>query len=152
MKIYIGADHDGIEYKSQLAQALTLAGHEVIDVGNQSIDANDDFAEFADKLATQLVAAHDPEARGILICGNGQDMCIAANRFKGIRASLCWNTLSARSARNDSDSNVLCLSARFLSLDECGSIMVTWLATPFSEEPDAVRRIQQLDELASSNG
>lgn len=152
MKIYIGADHEGFEYRNQLAQALNIAGHQVVDVGNEAIDVNDDYTQFAAKLAAELRADQDPEARGILISGNGQGICMAANRFNGIRASLCWNALSARSARSDDDSNVLCLSSRFMSLDECGSIMVTWLATPFEANPNQTRRIQQLDGLSTSNG
>lgn len=149
MKVYIGADHDGFEYKGQLSQELQQAGHEVIDVGNSGINPNDDFPQFAKELVTQLKILNDPEACGILISGSGQGMAIAANRFTRIRASQCWNLNSARAARTDDDSNVLCLSARFLSLEEAGSIMATWLATPFGNDPAAQRRIQQLDELIS---
>jgi ribose 5-phosphate isomerase B len=147
MKVYIGADHDGFEFKSSLTQALQRAGHEVVDVGNTAIDGNDDFPQFADALVTELKVANDPEARGILISGSGHGMAMAANRFTRIRASLCWSTNSARTARNDDDSNVLCLSSRYLSLEEAGSIMATWLATPFGGDPGAQRHIQQIDEL-----
>jgi ribose 5-phosphate isomerase B len=149
VKVYIGADHDGFEYKGQLAQALRQAGHEVIDVGNTTIDANDDFPHFAGVLVSELLGVNDLQARGILISGNGQGMCMAANRFKGIRASLCWNGNSARAGRNDDDSNVLCLASKYLSLEEAGSIMATWLATPFSADPASTRHIQQLDGLTS---
>ena len=74
-------------------------------------------------------------------------MCIAANRFKGIRAALCWNQAEARAARNDDDCNILCLSARYTSLEEAGSIVSTFLATPFAGAPRFKRRINQLDEL-----
>jgi ribose 5-phosphate isomerase B len=147
MKIFIGADHNGFEYKGQLTQALKLAGHEVIDEGDVAIDPNDDFPQFASKVVQELLASGDPEARGILVCGSGQGMCMAANRFKGIRASLCWNLNEARAARNDDDSNILCLSSKYLSLEESGSIMATFLATPFAGAPRFVRRIQQLDQL-----
>lgn len=146
MKIFVGADHEGYEYKGQLIQALQLAGHEAIDVGNQAINPNDNYPEFAKALVTQLRGSGDGLAKGILISGNGQGMCMAANRFKGVRASLCWNQNAARSARSDEDSNVLCLSSRYLSLDEAGSIMATWLATPFSGEANASRRLQQIDQ------
>lgn len=148
MKIYLGADHNGFEYKNQLAAALKQAGHEVIDQGDEALDANDDYPQFAGKVANALLADGDPEARGILVCGSGQGMCIAANRFKGIRAALCWNQAEARAARNDDDCNVLCLSSRYTSLDEAGSIMATFLATPFAAAPRFKRRIQQLDELS----
>lgn len=147
MKIYIGADHNGFEYKNQLAKALQMAGHEVVDQGDITLDANDDFPQFAGKVVTALLADPDKEAKGLLICGSGQGMVMAANRFKGIRASLCWNLNEARSARNDDDSNVLCLSSKYLSLEESGSIMSTFLATPFAAAPRFMRRIEQLDQL-----
>jgi ribose 5-phosphate isomerase B len=147
MKIFIGADHNGYEYKGQLAKALELAGHEVIDEGDLTIDPNDDFPQFASKVVTALLGANDPEVRGILVCGSGQGMCMAANRFKGIRAALCWNINEARASRNDDDANILCLSSRYLSLEEAGSIMATFLSTPFAGAPRYVRRIQQLDQL-----
>jgi ribose 5-phosphate isomerase B len=147
MKIFIGADHNGFEYRTQLTKALQLAGQEVIDEGDEALNPNDDYPQFASRVVTALLEANDPEARGILICASGQGMCIAANRFKGIRASICWNLNEARAARNDDDSNVLCLSSRYLSLEETGSIMATFLATPFAGDPRFSRRIQQLDEL-----
>lgn len=149
MKIYIGADHNGFEYKNQLSEALRLAGHEVVDQGGVSLDPNDDFPQFASKVAQALLNDPDKEAKGILICGSGQGVCMAANRHKGIRAALCWNLNEARSARNDDDANVLCLSSRYMSLEEAGSVMATFLATPFAGAPRFARRIQQLDELGA---
>lgn len=147
MKVFIGADHNGFEYKNQLAQAIQMAGHEVIDVGDTALDPNDDFPQFASKLVHELLGANDPEAKGILVCGSGQGMVMAANRFKGIRAALCWNSNEARASRNDDDANVLCLSSRYTSLDEAGSIMATFLSTPFAGAPRFQRRIDQLDQL-----
>ncbi len=147
MKIYLGSDHNGYQYKQDLAYELRNAGHEVIDDGNISIDPNDDFPQFAGKVVNDLLSEADPEAKGLLICGSGQGMAMAANRFKGIRASLCWNLEEARASRNDDDSNVLCLSSRFLSIDEAQSIVTTFLQTPFAGAPRFIRRIQELDQL-----
>jgi ribose 5-phosphate isomerase B len=147
MKVFLGADHNGFEYKKQLAEALKLAGNEVVDAGDVELKADDDYPQFAAQVVDQLKASNDPEARAVLVCGSGQGMCIAANRFKGIRAALCWNQAEARAARNDDDCNVLCLSARYTSLDEAGSIMASFLSTPFAGAPRFSRRIQQLDEL-----
>lgn len=147
MKVFIGANHEGYEFKTQLAQALQMAGHEVADVGNHNIDPNDDYSTFAKELANQLLETHDPEARGILISGDGQGMVMAANRFRGIRASLCWNRLIAQASRSDEDSNVLCLASRYLSIDEAGSIMAAWLGTPFGGDSNNSRRAQSLDNL-----
>ena len=147
MKIYLGADHNGFEYKQKLADLLSNAGHEVIDDSANKLNPEDDFPQFAGKVVNDLLAANDPSARGILICGSGQGMCMAANRFRGIRASLCWNIEEARAARNDDDSNVLCLAARYLSIEETEEITNAWLATPFAGAPRFERRIRQLDEL-----
>ncbi len=149
MRIIIGADHSGVEYKDKLAQALQQAGHQVVDQGSTTFDPNDDYTEYATKVVAQLQtdAATDPTVRGILISGSGQGMCMAANRFKGIRASLCWNASAARAARTAENSNVLCLSANYLSLEEAGSVMATWLSTAYEADAGADRRIQQLDSL-----
>lgn len=147
MKIYIGADHNGYEYKQQLTDYLKRSGHEIIDQGNTSVDPEDDFPQFAGKVVTELLAADDPEARGLLICGSGQGMAMAANRFKGVRASLCWNIEEARASRNDDDSNVLCLSSRYLSLEDTQAIVNVFLNTSFAAAPRFVRRLKELDQL-----
>lgn len=147
MKIFVGADHNGHEYKQELTSYLSNSGHEVIDIGNANVDPNDDFPQFAGKVVSELLATGDPSARGILICGSGQGMCMAANRFKGIRASLCWNLEEARASRNDDDSNVLCLSSRYLSLEDSQAIINVFLNTAFAGAPRFVRRLKQLDQL-----
>jgi ribose 5-phosphate isomerase B len=147
MKIFIGSDHNGFAYKQELTKVLQAAGHEVVDEGGETLNPEDDFPQFASKVVHALLDSKDKEAKGILVCGSGQGMCIAANRFKGIRASLCWDLNEARSARNDDDSNVLCLSSRFTSLEDAKAIAATFLATPFAGAPRFTRRIEQLDQL-----
>ncbi|MDB5169197.1 MAG: ribose 5-phosphate isomerase [Candidatus Saccharibacteria bacterium] len=147
MKIYIGADHNGFEFKRLITERLKAAGHEVIDEGGVSVNPEDDFPQFAGKVVTRLLNDEDKEAKGILICGSGQGMCMAANRFKGIRASLCWNLDEARSARNDDNSNVLCLSSKYTSFDDASAIITTWINTPFAAAPRFIRRLKELDEL-----
>jgi ribose 5-phosphate isomerase B len=111
------------------------------------MNLEDDFPQFAAQVVNNLRADNDPGVKGILICGSGQGMCMAANRCKGIRASLCWNVDEARTSRNDDDSNVLCLSARYIDLSETESIITTWLSTPFAAAPRFIRRLQELDSL-----
>lgn len=147
MQIFIGADHNGFKLKQHLIRYLMMSGHEVIDVGDVALDPHDDFPNYAKKLAVSLLASKEKDAKGILICGSGQGMCMAANRFKGIRASICWNLAEARSARNDDDSNVLCLSAHQQNDKEAVSIVHTWLVTPFAGAARFKRRIKELDEL-----
>lgn len=148
MKIYIGADHNGMELKRQIAEFLRRGGYDVTDEGNVAPQPDDDFPQFAGRVAASLLADSDPDSRGILICGSGQGMCMAANRFKGIRASLCWNADLARAARNDDDSNVLCLPSRFLTFDALQPVITVWLSTPFAGAARFKRRIRELDELA----
>ena len=133
--------------KAFLAEALRQDDQQVVDTGDEQLRPDDDFPQFAQSAVQALLAATDPDAKVILICGSGQGMCMAANRFKGIRASLCWDADEARAARNDDDSNVLCLPARFIDNQTALSIVETWLATPFAGAARFKRRIHQLDEL-----
>lgn len=148
MKLYIDADHNGFELKKALVSYLKDLGHEVVDVGQPQLDPEDDFPMTAARVVTGMRGSSDHEARGLLICGSGQGVCMAANRFKGIRAAIGWDNVQAKAARNDEDSNVLCLSARQLTLAKAKNIVHTWLNTPFAGAARYKRRIGQLDELA----
>ena len=147
MKIYIGADHAGFELKKQLSDFLRSSGHVIIDEGGDKLDPLDDFPQFGGRVASAMLGDSDETAKGIFICGSGQGMCMAANRFKGIRASLCWNLHEARAVRNDDDSNVLCLPGRNMDMDTAKGIITIWLGTPFAGAPRFKRRVAQLDEL-----
>lgn len=149
MDIFIGADHNGFDMKAYLVDALQKAGHTVHDSGDQQRDPQDDFPKFAAETVYAMKAHGLDDAMGILICGSGQGMCMAANRFKGIRASLIWDTHEAHAARNDDDSNVLCLPARSISHEEALQITEAWLSTSFAGAPRFKRRIQELDQLGS---
>lgn len=147
MKIYIGADHNGFDLKRQLVEELTAGGFSVIDEGGEVRNPDDDFPQFAARVVMAMKASDDKEPFGILICGSGQGMCMAANRYKGIRASLVWSLEEAHASRNDDDSNVLCLPARYMSVQEAIKIAEAWLATPFAGAPRFKRRIRELDKL-----
>jgi ribose 5-phosphate isomerase B len=147
MKIYLGADHNGFGLKARLSEYLRNAGYEVVDEGDKQFDAADDFPQFAARAIAAIKASDDLDPRGILICGSGQGMCMAANRYKGIRASLCWDETEARAARNDDDSNVLCLPARHVGINHAETIVKTWLETAFAGAPRYRRRIREIDEL-----
>lgn len=142
----MGADHNGFEMKRALSEALTRAKYQVVDEGDKQLDPNDDFPQFAARAIAALKAGEEDD-KAILICGSGQGMCMAANRYKGIRASLVWNAEEARAARNDDDSNVLCLPARYMSTEEAVTLAEVWLATPFAGATRFKRRIQELDDL-----
>jgi len=148
MRLYLGADHNGFERKRKLAEYLRKNGYEVVDEGDAALQPEDDFPQFASKVVHAMRGDTDPaQARGILICGSGQGMCMAANRFKGVRAALAFDQEEARASRNDEDSNILCLSARYTDFDQTIAIVHTWLMTPFAGAPRYKRRLRELDEL-----
>jgi ribose 5-phosphate isomerase B len=146
MRIFLGADHNGFDFKRDIAALLRRVGYEVVDEGDKRRDPEDDFPQFAGRVVHALFAENS-SSQAILICGSGQGMCMAANRFKGIRASLCWNVEEARAARNDDDSNVLCLPSRYMSIEQAEAIVLAWLHTPFAGAARFKRRIRELDEL-----
>jgi ribose 5-phosphate isomerase B len=145
MNIYIGADHNGFEDKNRTADLLKSLGHQVIDEGDRQLDREDDFPVYAADVAKHVL--NDKGSRGILICGSGQGMVMAANRFKGIRASICWDIDEAFLSRNDDDSNVLCLSAKKTNWREMEKIIQLWLSTPFEHADRFIRRIEELDRI-----
>lgn len=147
MKIYVGSDHRGYQFKQDIVDHLKHQGHDVQDMGDQNFNPDDDFPQFAGRVVSALLADSDHEARGILLCGSGQGMCMAANRFKGIRAALGYDRESTHASRNDDDSNVLCLPASSLSSTAVREIVDVWLRTPFAGAPRFRRRIKELDEL-----
>lgn len=143
----MGADHNGFNLKFKVRDQLKLAGYDCIDVGDKQLQPEDDFPQFAEAAIRALQADGDPESKAILICGSGQGMCMAANRFKGIRASVVWDLAEARASRNDDDSNVLCLPARYISKDDAVKIAEAWLSIPFAGAARFKRRIAELDRL-----
>lgn len=149
MKIYLGADHNGFHMKEKVFAYLAKHGYEVEDVGDAELDPADDFPEFAQMAALKVIGDEDKDPRAILLCGGGQGMAMAANRFRGIRASVVWDAYEAKMTRNDNDSNILCLPSRVLENDETEwqGIVETWLNTPFAEAVRYKRRNAQIDEL-----
>ncbi len=149
MKIYIGADHNGYLLKSALISILQKQGYDVVDVGDDKPDASDDFPVFAARAVTALKTSDDSDSRAILICGSGQGMLMAANRFVGVRAGLGWSVQAARGIRNDEDSNVLALPSELLKNDPrlVQDIVHAWLTTPFAAAARYKRRNRELDEL-----
>ena len=149
MKIYLGADHQGFHMKADVLAYLSKRGYDVEDVGDTELDPNDDFPIFAQAVALKVLGSENEDPRGILICGGGQGVAMASNRFKGIRASVIWDAYEAKMTRYDNDSNVLCLPARVVSDDEglWQGILETWLNTDFANATRFKRRNAELDEL-----
>lgn len=126
MKIFLGSDHGGFEWKEKLFAYLSNHDYDVEDIGAKQLDPKDDYPVFAQRAAMKVLGSEDEDARAILICRGGQGMAIAANRFPGIRASVIWNANEAKMTRVDNDSNVLCLPADHIDLDQAEGIIETW--------------------------
>jgi ribose 5-phosphate isomerase B len=142
-KIAVGADHAGVELKEKIKLFLGELGYEVIDFGTNSTDSVD-YPLIAKALSTQ-VAKKNPE-RGILICGTGIGMSVAANKVKGIIAATCHDVDTAKLARQHNNSNILTFGGRITSLELAKEIVKVWLETDF-EGGRHQRRIQEIREL-----
>ncbi|MBI2589562.1 RpiB/LacA/LacB family sugar-phosphate isomerase [Candidatus Berkelbacteria bacterium] len=142
--IYLGSDHAGFEYKQKLIQLLReheqdLGLSQIIDLGPETLTPDDDYPEYAFRVAEQV--ANAPAALGILICGNGQGVCLAANKVVGSRAVSAFSPLMAASTRTDDHANILCLPARFLSWAQIQEIVTTWLKAQPNPEIRHLRRL-----------
>jgi ribose 5-phosphate isomerase B len=129
VKIAAGADHGGYAIKEAVVRRLRSQGHEVVDVGTDSAETSVDYPTFAHRVAA-MVAAGEVD-RGLLACGTGLGICMAANRHAGVRAADCFTPYLAEMARRHNDANVLCLGGRLLGEDEAWAIVEVWLQTPF---------------------
>jgi ribose 5-phosphate isomerase B len=140
MKIAIGSDHRGYDAKQRLLPLLQQLGHEVLDVGPQGHESVD-YPDFAFQVA-QAVGEGKVD-RGILICGTGIGMCIAANKVPGVRAAPCHDSITAEMSRRHNDANVLCLSADLLGDDLIARMVRIWLQTEF----EAGRHARRVDKI-----
>ena len=143
MRIAIGADHRGFPVRSKVVDAVRRLGHEAIDVGTFSPEAVD-YPDIAADVA-QRVGRGEVE-RGILVCGTGLGMCIAANKVVGVRAAPCHDDVTAEMSRRHNDSNVLCLSADLLGERLIDHMIEIWLNTPFEGGRHA-RRVDKITAL-----
>jgi len=143
VKIAAGADHAGYAVKQAVVRHLRSQGHEVADVGTDSAETSVDYPTYAHRVAA-LVAAGAAE-RGLLVCGTGLGVCMAANRHRGVRAAVCITPHLAEMSRRHNDANVLCLGGRLLSEDEAWAITEVWMTTPF-EAGRHRHRVELIDE------
>jgi ribose 5-phosphate isomerase B len=143
MRIVVGGDHRGFEIKGEIVELCRRLGHEVIDAGTHSGDAVD-YPDIAAVVARKVSAGEVD--RGILICGSGIGMSIAANKFPGVRAAPCHDDLTAEMSRRHNDLNVLCLSADMLGEKLIDRMVETWLVTEFEGGRHA-RRVTKITEL-----
>ncbi len=146
MKYFIAADHAGIKIKEYVKELFVNKGHEVIDLGTNTNDRVD-YPDFASKLCRELIK--NEGSKGILICGTGLGMSMAANKFEGIRAALCHNEYSAQMAREHNDANVLCLGERVCGLGMINSIINSWESAKF-QEGRHTKRVSKINALYMS--
>ncbi len=142
MKIAIGSDHAGFNYKSRMLSLLAYLGHDAVDYGTYSEEATD-YPGWIRPVA-EAVARGDVD-RGIILGGSGNGEAIVANRLAGVRCTLCWNAESARYAREHNDSNLLSMGQRLVSWETAREVVDVWLKTEF-EGGRHLRRISQIDE------
>jgi ribose 5-phosphate isomerase B len=134
----------GYKYKLIISDFIKSLGHTIIDVGAYN-DRSSDFPDYGEKGA-RAVSSGEADF-GILICGTGIGMSITANKFKGIRAAVCWNEETARLAREHNNANILCLGARFLKIEECINMIKIFINTLPSNEERHIRRINKIIQI-----
>jgi len=149
MRVAIGADHAAVALKDALVKELRGANLPVEDLGTHSTDSVD-YPDFAREVASRVAAG--TADRGILLCGTGIGMSIAANKVHGIRAAVCHDVTTARLARLHNDANVLCMGGRLIGLTLASDIMQTWLATQFEggRHKGRIEKIHALETLEPS--
>lgn len=148
MKISIASDHAGFELKNKLINLLKGLNIEVIDLGTNSKDSVD-YPDFAFKIAQSII--QNQVQKAILICGSGIGACIAANKFKGIRAGIAHDTYSARQGVEHDDMNVLCMGARIIGEELAKEITIAFVNAKFSNEERHIRRLEKVKKFEKEN-
>jgi ribose 5-phosphate isomerase B len=146
MRIVIAADHAGYALKNELAAKLTQDGHEVLDLGSHSASPVD-YPDTAESVAAAL--RDDQADRGIIVCGSGAGVSIAANKFPGIRAAVCHDTYTAHQAVEHDDMNVLCLGARVIGPALALDLVSAFLGARFSGDARHHRRLAKILDIES---
>ncbi len=148
MKVAIGSDHGGFSLKKLIVPFLRAKGHEVIDVGAYDEEPSD-YPDFAEAVSKTIIKGE--AERGILICGSGVGTCIVANKFTGIRASVCHDTYSAHQGVEHDDMNVLCLGARIVGIEVVKELITAFLSASLKQEERYIRRLKKVEEIEQQN-
>jgi ribose 5-phosphate isomerase B len=143
VKLVIGADHAGFPLKEEVRDYLAKAGHEVIDLGAHQVEPLDDYPDFAEKVG--LAVRQGVAPRGILICGSGVGVCVAANKIPGIRAGMCHDTYSAHQGVEHDDMNVVVLGARIIGPSLAFEVVDAFVKAKFiADQERFVRRFKKV--------
>lgn len=143
--IYIASDHAGFRLKEEIKDYLDELGIKYRDLGPKEFDPDDDYPDFAFKVAKK-VGQNPDEDKGILICGTGQGVALAANKVEGIRAVLAWNEFTAEAARAHLSANILTLGGQTTPLNTAKKIVAKWLSTGFSGDERHKRRLKKIEK------
>ncbi len=141
--IFIASDHRGFELKSDIVRLLTKKGIEVHDQGPFTYDPDDDYPRYASLVCQEMSGSHNSKA--ILLCGSGVGICVAANKFKGIRASIGFNVAQVEAGRLHDDMNVLVLASNFTTFEDAQKLVEAFLNTEYDALPHHDRRLKQID-------
>lgn len=144
MRIAVGCDHGGFPLKTRILQTIQAAGHDVVDCGTDS-SCSVDYPDFARKVAEVLLAGQ--AERGILLCGSGVGISVAANKIPGIRAGVCHDTYSAHQGVEHDDMNVLCLGARIVGEEVAVELVRSFVQAQFTREERHMRRLNKVLEI-----
>lgn len=145
MKIYLGSDHAGLQFKENVKKFLIKEGYSVEDCGALVFDANDDYPDFISKAAQKISA--EPLSFGIVFGKSGAGECIVANKIRGIRAVLGFSKENVELSRLHNDANILSLGSAFVTLPQALELIKIFINTPFSNEPRHIRRINKITNL-----
>jgi ribose 5-phosphate isomerase B len=146
MRVAVGADHAGFELKRDLAGTLAQQGHEILDLGTHT-SAAVDYPDIAEAVATAV--RNGQVDRGIIVCGSGAGVAVAACKFPGVRAAVCHDCYTARQAVEHDDLNVLCLGARVVGPALARTLVETFLAATFNAEERHLRRVAMIEAIES---
>ena len=145
MRIHIGSDHAGLDFKNRIVSHLLAQGHDVVDHGPHTFDALDDYPVFC--IPAAIATAAEPGSIGIVLGGSGNGEQMAANKVKVIRAALVWNEATAIAAREHNDANVIAIGGRMHTEEVALALVDLFLATPFTNDPRHVRRIALISKF-----
>ncbi|MCI0441403.1 MAG: ribose 5-phosphate isomerase B [Chloroflexi bacterium] len=145
MRIAVGADHGGYSIKADIIEFLTGMGHQVSDAGAYALDPADDYPDFTKAVAESVASGKSD--RGVVICGSGVGACVAANKVRGVRASVCHDTYSAHQGVEHDDMNVLCLGARIIGVELAKELVESFVNARFSGEERHKRRMSKVLDM-----
>jgi len=147
LRVAVGGDHAGFRLKGELARSIGGLGHQTIDVGAGEFVATDDYPDFAELVARELMEGRAD--RGVLVCGSGVGVSIAVNKHPGLRAGVCHDTYSARQGVEHDDMNVLCLGERVIGPALAQQVVEAFLGATFSAEGRHRRRLDKVLQIES---